>query len=108
MAGFETPPLLRSFVACHRIALSRLRVLVKIGFVPLHYNDSGAAARMALTRRQFLVGMAAGAACVKAQSRAGGAMQARPTPAICLYSRVLSKVDHVDLPMVVMYPSSRF
>ena len=28
-------------------------------------------------------------------------MQARPTPAICLYSRVLSKVDHVDLPMVV-------
>lgn len=56
---------------------------------------------MALTRRQLLAGMAAGAARLRAQSRAGGAMQVRTTPAICLYSRILSKVDHVDLPMVV-------
>jgi sugar phosphate isomerase/epimerase len=55
---------------------------------------------MALTRRQVLAGMAA-AARTAAQSRAGSAMHVRATPAICLYSQVLSKVDHVDLPMVV-------
>jgi sugar phosphate isomerase/epimerase len=59
---------------------------------------------MALTRRQMLAGMAAGAAArplaLAAQSRAG-AMRPRITPAVCLYSRVLIKIGYIDLPLIV-------
>ncbi|MBZ5725188.1 MAG: sugar phosphate isomerase/epimerase [Acidobacteriia bacterium] len=56
---------------------------------------------MALTRRRLLAAMAAGAARARAQARAGGAVKPRGGPSVCLYSQVLSKVDHVDLPMVL-------
>ena len=59
---------------------------------------------MALTRRQLLAGMAAGAAVrplsLAAQAR-GGAMRARITPAVCLYSKVLIKIPYLDLPMIL-------
>jgi sugar phosphate isomerase/epimerase len=45
--------------------------------------------------------MAAGAARLAAQSRGPGAMLARVTPAVCLYSRVLIEIGQVDLPMVI-------
>jgi sugar phosphate isomerase/epimerase len=59
---------------------------------------------MALTRRQMLAGMAAGAVArprvLTAQARAG-AMRPRITPAVCLYSRALIEVGYIDLPMIV-------
>src|ERR1035441_10098128 len=56
---------------------------------------------MSLTRRQAMATMAAGAARLSAQSRGPGAMLARVTPAVCLYSRVLIEIGQVDLPMVI-------
>ena len=64
---------------------------------------------MALTRRQLLAAMAAGAAArpqaaaarPQAPARRGGAMRPRITPAVCLYSRVLIEIGYIDLPMIV-------
>ena len=59
---------------------------------------------MALTRRQLLAGMAAGAEhppVLGAQARGGGAMRPRIAPAVCLYSRVLIRIGYIDLPMIV-------
>src|ERR1039458_8313983 len=55
---------------------------------------------MSSTRRQAMAAMAAAAARLAAQSRAG-AMRPRVTPAVCLYSRVLIEIGQVDLPMVI-------
>jgi sugar phosphate isomerase/epimerase len=64
---------------------------------------------MALTRRQLLAGMAAGAAVrppaaaarPQAPARRGGAIRPRIAPAVCLYSRVLIQIGYIDLPMIV-------
>src|ERR1035437_9648689 len=57
---------------------------------------------MSVTRRQLLAGMAAGSALrLGAQSRGAGAMRARLTPPVCLYSQALIDIPYIDLPMVV-------
>jgi L-ribulose-5-phosphate 3-epimerase len=50
-----------------------------------------------------LAGISAGAAArlARSQARGGGAMTKRLTPAVCLYSKVLSKVGVLDLPMIL-------
>jgi L-ribulose-5-phosphate 3-epimerase len=52
---------------------------------------------MALTRRQAMAGMLAGATHAAAQFRAGNGPKIRTTPAVCLYSQVLSKVPYEEL-----------
>jgi sugar phosphate isomerase/epimerase len=56
---------------------------------------------MRITRRRVLQGAAATAWPGAAQQRSAGAPKTRSAPAICLYSRVLSKIDYTDLPMVL-------
>jgi sugar phosphate isomerase/epimerase len=52
---------------------------------------------MGLTRRQVLAAMAAGASRAAAQSRRGNGPKVRSTPAVCLYSQVLIKIQYDDL-----------
>jgi len=52
---------------------------------------------MAVTRRQAMAGMLAGATHATAQFRAGNGPKIRTTPAVCLYSQVLSKVPYEEL-----------
>jgi sugar phosphate isomerase/epimerase len=52
---------------------------------------------MALTRRQVLAALAAGATRAAAQTRRGNGPKPRITPAVCLYSQVLVKIPYDDL-----------
>jgi L-ribulose-5-phosphate 3-epimerase len=52
---------------------------------------------MAFTRRQVVAGMLAGATHAAAQFRPGNGPKLRTTPAVCLYSQLLSKVPYDEL-----------
>jgi sugar phosphate isomerase/epimerase len=53
-----------------------------------------------ITRRRLIASLAAGGR-LWCQERASGAAGRRSAPSLCLYSRILAKVDYNDLPMVL-------
>jgi len=56
---------------------------------------------MGLSRRRFAAGIAGAALGARAQSRPAQGLPARLTPPVCLYSRILAKVDYNDLGLVL-------
>jgi L-ribulose-5-phosphate 3-epimerase len=59
---------------------------------------------MQVTRRRFLAGLAVAAgspALVAAQDRSRSGPATRSVPALCLYSKILAKIEYTDLPMVL-------
>ena len=56
---------------------------------------------MGITRRQLLAAAAFVASRASAQDRTANTPKPRSSPCLCLYSRILSRLDYTEVPMVV-------